>query len=357
MAEVKLNGLVKRLGDITALNNITFDIKDEEFVTLLGPTGAGKTTTLRCVVGLEKLDEGDVFVDGVSFVGLPPGRRNMAFVSQHYALYPHMTVFQNMKFPLDKTMLSKEEKKARIDKIAELLHIDQLLKRYPSKLSGGEMQRVVIGRAMVREPNIFLLDEPLSNLDAKLREELRFELKRLQKEAGSTTLYVTHDQVEAMSMADRVIVLHKGVIQQVGTPTEIYSNPANILVSSIIGSPSMNLVPITVDDGCIRVASGGYTIDIPQNLKHKLPAGNYKLGVRPEDVLIVTENTPNSLPAEAYLIEAQGYEKLVDITLGDFLLRARVSPRLALKTGDKIYIAFDEEKIRFFNKDGNLQAV
>src|SRR3990172_12607882 len=200
MAEINLVGLTKTFGDVVALNNVSFHVADQEFVTMLGPTGAGKTTTLRCVAGLEKLEKGEVDVNGSNINELPPGQRNMAYVSQHYALYPHMTVYRNLQFPLDKTNLSKEEKNARIERIADVLHISHLLKRFPSKLSGGEMQRVVIGRAMVRSPRLFLLDEPLSNLDAKLREELRFELKRLQKESGSTTLYVTHDQIEAMSM-------------------------------------------------------------------------------------------------------------------------------------------------------------
>jgi multiple sugar transport system ATP-binding protein len=278
----------------------------------------------------------------------------MAFVSQHYALYPHLTVQKNMQFPLNKTSMTPAEKKARIEDIAALLHIDHLLNRYPSKLSGGEMQRVVIGRAMVRNPSIFLLDEPLSNLDAKLREELRFELKRLQKEAGSTTLYVTHDQIEAMSMSDRVVVLYKGEIQQIGAPPEIYANPANTLVSSIVGSPSMNLIPVAIEDGHIRVLSNGHTASVPEAYRTILAAGKYQLGIRPEDISIVADGTANSLPADAYLIEAFGYEKLVEINLGATRLRARVSPRVSVHTGDKISILFDEKKVRFFNPDGNL---
>src|SRR3990170_8310636 len=258
MSNIQLLGLTKKFRDIVALDDVSFDIGPQEFVTLLGPTGAGKTTTLRCVVGLEKVDSGELWVDGENINNLPPGQRNMAFVSQHYALYPHLTVYRNMQFPLDKTNMSKEEKNARIERIADVLHISHLLKRFPSKLSGGEMQRVVIGRAMVRSPQLFLLDEPLSNLDAKLREELRFELKRLQKEAGATTLFVTHDQIEAMSMSDKVVVIHQGVIQQIGTPADIYSYPANTLVSSIVGTPPMNLAPVVVEDGLYRIESNGH---------------------------------------------------------------------------------------------------
>ena len=354
MAQVDLIGLIKRFADVTALNNVAFDIHEQEFVTMLGPTGAGKTTTLRCVAGLEKLDQGEVRLNGVNLNPLPPGQRNMAFVSQHYALYPHLTVFKNLQFPLDKTTLSKEDKKKRIEMIAQVLHIDHLLQRYPSKLSGGEMQRVVIGRAMVRSPQLFLLDEPLSNLDAKLREELRFELKRLQKEAGATTLYVTHDQIEAMSMSDRVVVIHRGVIQQIGTPAEIYSYPANTLVSSIVGTPQMNLAPVVVEADRFRIASNGHGAALPGPYLGILPAGKYSLGIRPEDVKIVPEGAPNSLNAEVYLIEAFGYEKLVEISLGQLRIRARVSPRMAVKTGDEISILFDENKVRFFNEAGDL---
>ncbi len=354
MAEVNLIGLKKNFGDVVALNDISFEIKDQEFVTMLGPTGAGKTTTLRCVGGLEKLDAGEVHINGANINSLPPGQRNMAFVSQHYALYPHMTVYKNLQFPLDKTALSSEQKVQRIQEIARVLHIDHLLQRYPSKLSGGEMQRVVIGRAMVRSPQLFLLDEPLSNLDAKLREELRFELKRLQKEAGATTLYVTHDQIEAMSMSDKVIVIYQGVMQQIGTPAEIYSYPANLLVSKIVGTPPMNLLPGELTDNHFYIKSNGHALELPESYKNILQKGKYQLGVRPEDVKIVPDSTPGALQAEVFLIEAFGYEKLVEIMLGELMVRSRVSARVHLKVGDPIKIQFEERKIRFFDANGQL---
>ncbi len=354
MAEVNIIGLTKQFGDVVALKDVSFEIKDQEFVTMLGPTGAGKTTTLRCVAGLEKLDKGEVQLNGANINALPPGQRNMAFVSQHYALYPHMTVYRNLQFPLDKTFLTAEQKKARIEEIAKILHIVPLLQRYPSKLSGGEMQRVVIGRAMVRSPQLFLLDEPLSNLDAKLREELRFELKRLQKEAGATTLYVTHDQIEAMSMSDRVVVINQGVLQQIGAPSEIYSYPANTLVSSIVGTPAMNILPVIVEDNRYLIQSRDLSAEVPPSYMNSLVEGKYQLGVRPEDVKIVFETTPNALPAEVFLIEAFGYEKLVEIDLANLRVRARVSPRIQVKVGDKIFIQFDERKTRFFDVNGTL---
>lgn len=354
MAEVNIIGLKKQFGDVVALNDVSFDIKDQEFVTMLGPTGAGKTTTLRCIAGLETPEKGDVLLNGANINLLPPGQRNMAFVSQHYALYPHMTVYKNMQFPLDKTNLTSEQKKARISEMAKILHIEPLLQRYPSKLSGGEMQRVVIGRAMVRSPQLFLLDEPLSNLDAKLREELRFELKRLQKEAGATTLYVTHDQIEAMSMSDRVVVINKGVLQQIGKPSEIYSYPANTLVSSIVGTPAMNIVPVQVADNRFNLETNGHSAMLPSGYQNVLAAGKYQLGVRPEDVKIVSEDTVNALPAKVLVIEAFGYEKLVEIDLANCRVRARVSPRVQLKVGDRIFLHFDEHKTRFFDVGGTL---
>src|SRR5512142_593073 len=257
MAEVLLQGVRKQFGDVLALDRITLDVKDHEFVVMLGPTGAGKTTTLRCIVGLEKIDEGDIFLNNTKINDLAPGRRDMAFVSQHYALYPQLTVYRNLEFPLNKLVMTSAQKNARIHEIARLLHIEQLLDRKPDKLSGGEMQRVVIGRAMVRNPQIFLFDEPLSNLDAKLREELRYELKRVQREGGHTVLMVTHDQVEAMSMADRIVVLHKGQIQQIGDPQEVYSWPANTLVSSFVGAPAMNLMKVAVVDGMLIDKTNG----------------------------------------------------------------------------------------------------
>ena len=354
MGEIKINGLKKIFNDVVAVDNVSFEVKDQEFVTMLGPTGAGKTTTLRCVVGLEKTDAGEILLNNQRINELPPGQRNMAFVSQHYALYPHLTVFQNMQFPLNKTHMSKQEKKDRVEKMAEILHISHLLQRFPSKLSGGEMQRVVIGRAMVRSPQLFLLDEPLSNLDAKLREELRFELKRLQKESGSTTLYVTHDQIEAMSMSDRVVVIYRGVIQQVGTPAQIYSNPANILVSTIVGSPPMNLLPVYIENNSYKIASNGLETRLPETYVNRLAQGNYHLGIRPEDVKIVPAGTQNSLPAEVYLIEAFGYEKLVEIKLGNSRLRSRISPRININILDQIHIMFDERKVRFFDANSNI---
>jgi multiple sugar transport system ATP-binding protein len=354
MAEVILKGVRKEFGDVVALDRITLDVKDHEFVVMLGPTGAGKTTTLRCIVGLEKVDEGEIWLDDTMINELAPGRRDMAFVSQHYALYPQLTVYRNLEFPLNKLQMTSEQKNARIHEIAKKLHIEQLLDRKPDKLSGGEMQRVVIGRAMVRNPKIFLFDEPLSNLDAKLREELRYELKRLQREGGHTVLMVTHDQVEAMSMADRIVVLHKGQIQQIGTPPEVYSWPANTLVSSFVGSPAMNLLGVTVVDGMLVAEAGGLSVKTPQSYKQALKPGEYKLGVRAEDVSLAPEGAEGAWPAEVYMYESLGNQKLVELNIGQNRIKARWSPRTRVTIGEKVWLTFDNTRVRFFDPDGQL---
>jgi ABC-type sugar transport system ATPase subunit len=354
MAEIRLQGLHKNFGDIAALDGISFDVRDHEFVVMLGPTGAGKTTTLRSIVGLEKPDKGEIFLNNYRINDLPPGQRNMAFVSQHYALYPHISVYKNLEFPLNKLVMTGEQKKARINEVAKKLHIENLLDRKPEKLSGGEMQRVVIGRAMVRDPQIFLLDEPLSNLDAKLREELRYELKRLQRETGNMVLMVTHDQVEAMSLADRIVVLYKGQIQQIDTPQAVYSWPANVLVSSFVGSPGMNLIGVTVVDGMLIDRTNQLTVNTPQNYKGLLKPGDYKLGIRAEDIGLVDANTANAWPAEVYMYESLGDEKLVELNIGANRVKARFSPRTQVKIGEKVWVRFNDHRIRFFDQDGQL---
>ncbi len=354
MAEVLLQGVRKQFGDVVALDRITLDVKDHEFVVMLGPTGAGKTTTLRCIVGLEKIDEGDIFLNNTKINDLAPGRRDMAFVSQHYALYPQLTVYRNLEFPLNKLVMTNAQKNARIHEIARLLHIEQLLDRKPDKLSGGEMQRVVIGRAMVRNPQIFLFDEPLSNLDAKLREELRYELKRLQREGGHTVLMVTHDQVEAMSMADRIVVLHKGQIQQIGEPQEVYSWPSNTLVSSFVGSPAMNLIDVAVVDGMLVSRTDRLSVPTPASYKKALKPGDYQLGIRAEDVSLVPEGSAGAWPAEVYMYESLGNQKLVELNIGENRVKARWSPHTHVTIGEKVWLAFDNKRVRFFDPAGQL---
>src|SRR5882672_4281799 len=245
MADVKLSAVTKRFGDVCAVRDLSLDIADGELMVLLGPTGAGKTTTLRTIAGLERPDAGRVSIDGRDVTAEPPAVRDVAFVFQQYSLYPHLTVYDNLAFPLRSPARRMDEQlvRRRIGQVAELLHIEQKLGNRATALSGGEMQRVAIGRALVREPAVYLMDEPLSSLDAKLRAELRLELKRIQRELGTTILYVTHDQIEAMTMADRIGVMNEGALVQLGTPREIYERPDNTYVASRLGTPTINLIP------------------------------------------------------------------------------------------------------------------
>ena len=342
MATVRLENITKRFGDLTALDNITLDIRDEEFFVLLGQTGAGKTTTLRCIAGLDKPEEGTIYLDGVSVNDKTPAERDVAFVFQSHILYPHLSVYENMAFPLHPRKLSSEEIDRRVRDIAQMLHIEHLLLRTPNQLSGGETQRVGLGRAMVRRPQVFLMDEPISNLDAKLRTEMRAEIRWRQRDLGTTTFYVTHDQVEAMSMADRIAVLEAGRIQQLGTPADIYNHPANLFVAGFVGNPSMNCIPsdISTANGELRltlannVGTGtAITIQdekITRTLNDTNPNRDVVFGVHPEDVVVSHQPISNAFQAEVYSVEPLGAETIVEVTLGTdaaggirFLRRAR----------------------------------
>ena len=298
MATVKLENITKRFGDLIALDDITLDIQDQEFFVLLGQTGAGKTTTLRCIAGLDKPEEGTIYLDAVSVNDKTPAERDVAFVFQSHILYPHLSVYENMAFPLHPRKLSTEEIDRRVRDIAQMLHIEHLLMRTPNQLSGGETQRVGLGRAMVRRPQVFLMDEPISNLDAKLRTEMRAEIRWRQRELGTTTFYVTHDQIEAMSMADRIAVLEAGSIQQLGTPAEIYNHPANLFVAGFIGNPSMNCIPcdISSTNGELQLKLAGDTGNnnavtiqdarIANALNDNISNSDTVFGAHAEDVLV-----------------------------------------------------------------------
>ncbi len=366
MATVKLENVTKRFGDLIALDDITLDVKDEEFFVLLGQTGAGKTTTLRCIAGLDKPEEGNIYLAGVCVNDNTPAERDVAFVFQSHILYPHLSVYENMAFPLHPRKLSSEEIDRRVKDIAEMLHIEHLLMRNPNQLSGGETQRVGLGRAMVRRPQVFLMDEPISNLDAKLRAEMRVEIRWRQRELGTTTFYVTHDQVEAMSMADRIAVLDSGRIQQLGTPFEIYNHPANLFVAGFIGNPSMNCVPceISVDSGKLLLnlphSGNGNNIIAIQDLRIANRLGELDLnrdlifGVHPEDVLVSHQPIANAFQAEVYSIEPLGADTIVEITLGadaagsHLIIKSRTVPNFAAEIGAFIYVSFVPERMHFF---------
>ncbi len=317
MADIALKGLNKRFGDTQALSDFNLSIRDGEFVVLLGPTGAGKTTTLRLIAGLERPDSGRIDIGGRSVASEAPAERDVAFVFQQYSLYPHMTVYDNLAFPLRAPVrrLTNEEIDRRVREIARMVRIDHKLENRSTRLSGGEMQRVAIGRALVRRPAIYLMDEPLSSLDAKLRAELRLELKRIQKELGSTLLYVTHDQVEAMTMADRIGIVSEGRLLQIGTPREIYGNPASLHVAARLGHPHINLLPTDLLPGA------------------NPPPGTKTIGARTEHLDILVDQN-----AEAKIdwIEHLGDQNHLHIKVRDHKLVTLADPYLAIRPGDRI---------------------
>ena len=371
MAEIKLEHVTKRFGDVVAVNDMNLEIHDQEFVVFLGPSGCGKTTTLRAIAGLESPDEGDIFIDGNRVNALSPADRDIAFVFQFYALYPHLTVYDNIAFPLKAVKASKSEIQKRVKEVAAVLQIQAMLDRKPSHLSGGEMQRVALGRAMVRRPKAFLMDEPMSNLDAKLRVDMRTELKRLQHRLGATTIFVTHDQVEALSMADRIVIMHQGSLQQVGTPQEVYSQPQTVFVAQFMGSPSMNLIRGTLrSESALNPDSSGGGIPslhlthtdvwIQLSAEQLSRIGQLEeliFGVRPEHISVSKEPTEKGFTAAVHLVEALGSVNIIDILLGEnsetgdlIILRARTHPAFRPDVGQPIWFDFESERVHLFDR-------
>jgi ABC-type sugar transport system ATPase subunit len=357
MASLRVENVTKRFGEVTALKGVTLDIEDGQFFAVLGPPGAGKTTLLRTIVGLEKPDEGDVYADGERITDVYPGDRDIAIMFQNLALYPDKTVFGNLAFPLKQKKLPKSEIRRRVEETATKLHIDHLLKRKPGKLSGGERQRVALGRALVRDPRAFLFDEPLSALDALLRLEMRAELKHLQRDLGRTLVYVTHDQVEAMSMPDRVAVLRDGVVQQVDAPEDIYHRPVNRFVATVVGSPPMNFIPCTVAsrNGSLRVEHPLFDVEaasrglaLRETLREGAPCF---LGIRPEDVSVETTGT-HGLPATVYASEPLGGETVVDLQFGGRIVKALAAPALTFPPDASVRISLDSTRLHLFTEGG-----
>src|SRR4051795_10202564 len=350
MAHIELRRISKRFGSHVALRDLNLSIDDGEFFVLLGETGAGKTTTLRLIAGLDKPTSGQVFIDGVDVADWGAAERDVALVLQQYSLYPRYTVRQNLEFPLKPKIrrLPDAEIAERVNKVAKTLRIEHLLERKTDRLSGGEMQRVSIGRAIVRQPRVFLMDEPLSNLDAKLREVLRAELKDLQMKLGGTFLYVTHDQVEAMSMGDRVAVLDHGRVVQVGTPYEIYNRPKNTFLATFVGSPAMNLLPARLTDGHMVIVPERLEVALEPAVLERLKgrSGEVMVGVRSEDVE-VRPGLP--LEAQVYGVENHGVEKIVTLKACDFLLRATVPARTELSVDHGSTFGFNQAKLKFFD--------
>ncbi|MBZ0282257.1 MAG: ABC transporter ATP-binding protein [Anaerolineae bacterium] len=345
MSNIRLENITKRFKDIVALNDVSFSIKDGEFFVLLGPTGAGKTTTLRVIAGLEKQDSGHVYLDAELADSFMPADRDVAFVFQQYSLYPNMTVYDNLAFPLRSPLrnLPEAEVKARITIAAEKLRITHLLQRKTARLSGGEMQRVSIGRAIVREPRAFLMDEPLSNLDAKLRESLRVELKHIQKTQNSTTIFVTHDQIEALTMADRIAVLDEGHILQIGTPHDIYDRPATTVVAQLVGTPKINLLRAARQNGSLMIENSTLQVPTPQAVN--IPE-HLLIGVRPEDVRLTPEG---QFVGQVSLVEPLGVETIIHIRIGGQILVCIVPGTMSLRINDELRFDITLPQLHFFD--------
>jgi multiple sugar transport system ATP-binding protein len=350
MAHVRLEGINKAFGGHAALSDLNLAIEDGQFFVLLGPTGAGKTTTLRLIAGLERADSGNIYIDRQNVNGWSAAQRDVALVLQQYSLYPRYTVRENLEFPLKPRMrrLNRQEIAARVARAAAIVRVEHLLDRRTDRLSGGEMQRVSIGRAIVREPRIFLMDEPLSNLDAKLREALRAELKDLKTKLGATFLFVTHDQIEAMSMGDRIAVLNEGRLVQVGTPYEMYNAPSDVFVAGFVGTPMMNLLNAEVLDGTALAIAGRFELKLDDAAKARLTGANGKvtIGIRAEDIRIGPDE---AVEAVAHAVENHGVEKIVTLRVDDCLLRATVPAVNPIAIEDRVKFSFVQERLHGFD--------
>src|SRR5688572_20917151 len=356
MAQVLLKSLNKKYDEVHAVKDVNLHIRDKEFMVLVGPSGCGKSTTLRMVAGLEEITGGEIVIGDRVVNDLPPKDRDIAMVFQNYALYPHMTVYDNMAFGLKMRKFPKAEIAKRVQDAAEILGIQELLKRKPRQLSGGQRQRVAVGRAIVRHPQVFLFDEPLSNLDAKLRVQMRVELKRLHDRLETTAIYVTHDQVEAMTLGDRVVVMKDGWIQQVGEPLELYGKPANKFVAGFIGSPAMNFVDVTINataDG-VWAEAPGVRLRIPPARAERMRAyagQRMALGVRPEDLHIAAgADSPDTIiDAVVDVVEPLGSEILLDVKVGPSMMVARVDPTVRVKVHEAMRFAVEPERQHYFD--------
>ena len=347
MSKIIIKNLEKSFGDNRVINNFNIDIRDGEFIVLVGPSGCGKSTLLRMVSGLESIDQGEIFLDSKLINNLIPSKREIAMVFQSYALYPHMNVFENMSFGLKMEKISKSEINQKVNHAATTLQIEDLLERKPKQLSGGQRQRVAIGRAITRNPKVFLFDEPLSNLDAALRSEMRVEISKLHKKLNSNIIYVTHDQIEAMTLADRIVVLNKGNIEQFGTPGEIYSDPNNIFVAEFIGSPKMNIIKINkeqiTNSNTLKLFNNNITFE---NFKFE---DEIYLGIRPEDISLKKDHEIQ-LTVKIDLIENLGFEKIIYSKVLDDQIIIKSSENINEKS---VIISFSKDKVLFFDKNKN----
>jgi len=350
MAGVSLKRLEKSYGSLKIVKGIDLEIEDGEFIVFVGPSGCGKSTTLRMIAGLEAISGGEIAIGETVVNNLPPRARDIAMVFQDYALYPHKSVRENMGFSLKVRGIARDEANLRIQEAADMLGIGHLLDRRPGQLSGGQRQRVAMGRAIVRRPQLFLFDEPLSNLDAKLRGQVRTEIKRLHQQIGTTIIYVTHDQVEAMTLGSRIVILKSGNIEQVGTPDEVYERPTSIFVGGFVGAPAMNFTKATVNSGYLTLGNGNKLA-----LSHRAPpkSGNFEgrevvVGIRPEHFCVPEEGVP-TLKARVQVVEPLGSDTLVHFILGNDIFTARLPPQIRPAPNSEIHLGFNPEKIHLFD--------
>lgn len=363
MANLKLENIDKVYdGKVVAVDNFNLEIADKEFIILVGPSGCGKSTVLRMIAGLEDITSGNLYIDEKKVNDVEPKDRDIAMVFQNYALYPHMNVYDNMAFGLKMRKVDKEEIDKSVLNSAKLLGIENLLKRKPKALSGGQRQRVALGRAIVRRPRVFLMDEPLSNLDAKLRVQMRAEIVKLHQRLGTTFIYVTHDQTEAMTMGDRIVVMKDGLIQQVASPKDLYEKPVNVFVASFIGSPQMNFLDVVVKEGTgdffLKVEDA--TFKLPKNIGDKLKNDGYIdktliLGIRPEDLIVESEDSHINAKIDA--IENTGSEKYIYSTLGERKIVSKAYGQVECELGEDISLGINLEKIHFFDKDSKINLL
>jgi multiple sugar transport system ATP-binding protein len=360
---LRIENLTKNYGNVKALDNFSLEVNSGEFMVLLGPSGCGKTTVVRCIAGLVDPTAGQIHIGDQLVNHLAPKDRDIAMVFQNYALYPHMNVYDNIAFPLKMRKIPKEQIKDKVRNISQLLEVEKFLSRKPKELSGGQMQRVALGRALVREPKVFLMDEPLSNLDAKLRAYMRYEIRKLQRKIRITTLYITHDQIEAISMADRIAVMNNGLVQQLGTPEEVYNVPANIFVADFVGSPSMNFLKCKIiesgTNNIIEGPNGTHIQFLIKNLPLKLPfESNVIIGIRPRDILFLNNEDFNGIKVKGKISfsELLGEDRLVEIKIGidESIKVASTDPNLEFTIGKDVTVGMPFNKIHFFEpKTGN----
>jgi len=359
MAKVELKNLTKKFEEVIAVNEMNATAEDKEFVVLVGPSGCGKTTTLRMIAGLEEVTGGEIYIGDRLVNDVPPKDRDIAMVFQNYALYPHMSVYDNMAFGLKLRRTPKQEIIRRVNGAAEILKIGELLKRKPKQLSGGQRQRVALGRAIVRDPKVFLMDEPLSNLDAKLRVQMRTEIAKLHNRLQATIVYVTHDQTEAMTMADKIIIMKDGLVHQVGVPQEVYDRPNNMFVAGFIGSPAMNFIDVKVTSD-LKLKNGNFTLDIPDHTmkvikENNLVGKDIVLGIRPEDLedsaFVPSAGEGNTINAMVEVTEPMGAEVYVYIDIKGVLMTARVNPKTEAKNDKPITLFVNLEKLHIFDKE------